>query len=81
MAIRPEGKGVPGVPSPLRYPVAADNKVYVASAEGVVSVLDAGEELKILATNNPGGEIPAAPAIVEGSMYVRTESRLSALGN
>src|SRR5262249_18288035 len=32
-------------------PVAADNKVYIASEEGVVVVLDAGEQLKILATN------------------------------
>src|SRR5215472_610119 len=32
-------------------PVAADNKVYIASSEGVVVVLDAGEKLKILARN------------------------------
>jgi outer membrane protein assembly factor BamB len=28
-------------------PVAADNKVYIASEEGVVVVLEAGEQLKI----------------------------------
>ena len=34
------------------------NKVYIASAEGVVVVLDAGDELKILATNKLDGENP-----------------------
>jgi len=62
-------------------PVAADNKVYIASADGVVVVLDAGEELKILATNKLDGAILATPAIVEGNIYVRTESHLYAFGN
>jgi outer membrane protein assembly factor BamB len=62
-------------------PVAADNKVYIASADGVVVVLDAGEELKILATNKLDGAIMATPAIVDGNIYVRTESQLYAFGN
>ena len=62
-------------------PVAAGNKVYIASADGVVVVLDAGEELKILATNKLDGAILATPAIVEGNIYVRTESHLYAFGN
>jgi outer membrane protein assembly factor BamB len=61
--------------------VAADHKVYIASSEGVVSVLDAGEELKVLATNNLDGAILATPAIVDGKIYVRTESHLYAFGN
>jgi hypothetical protein len=32
-------------------PVAADQKVYIASADGVVAGLDAGPALKVLATN------------------------------
>ncbi|MBI1788105.1 MAG: PQQ-binding-like beta-propeller repeat protein [Acidobacteria bacterium] len=62
-------------------PVAADNKVYIASADGVVVVLDAREELKILATNKLDGAILATPAIVDGNIYVRTESHLYAFGN
>jgi outer membrane protein assembly factor BamB len=62
-------------------PVAADNKVYIASAEGVVVVLDAGEELKILARNQLNGAILATPALVDGKIYVRTESHLYAFGN
>jgi outer membrane protein assembly factor BamB len=62
-------------------PVAADNKVYIASAEGAVVVLDAGDELKILATNQLDGAILATPALVDGKIYVRTESHLYAFGN
>src|SRR6266481_19584 len=62
-------------------PVAAGHKVYIASAEGVVVVLDAGEELKILAKNKLDGAILATPALVDGNIYVRTESHLYAFGN
>ena len=62
-------------------PVAADNKIYIASADGVVVVLDAGDQLKILAANKIDGAILATPAIVGGTIYVRTESHLYAFGN
>jgi len=62
-------------------PVAADNKVYIASADGGVVVLDAGVELKILARNKLDGAILATPALVDGKIYVRTESHLYAFGN
>jgi outer membrane protein assembly factor BamB len=62
-------------------PVAADNKIYIASAEGMVVVLDAGEGLKILARNKLDGAILATPALVGGNIYVRTESYLYAFGN
>jgi outer membrane protein assembly factor BamB len=61
-------------------PVAADNKVYIATADGVVVVLDAGEELKILARNKLDGGILATPALVDGKIYLRTESHLYAFG-
>ena len=62
-------------------PVAADDKVYIASAEGVVVVLEAGEELKVLARNQLDGPIMSTPALVEGKIYVRTEGHLYAFGN
>jgi outer membrane protein assembly factor BamB len=61
-------------------PVAADDKVYIASQEGVVVVLDAGAKLNILATNKLDGAILATPALVDGSIYVRTENHLYAFG-
>ena len=59
-------------------PVAADNKIYIASSEGIVSVLDAGEQLHVLARNQLDGGIMATPAIVSGKLYVRTDSALYA---
>ena len=61
-------------------PIAADNKIYLASEEGIVVVLDGGEELKVLARNKLDGQILATPAIVDGKIYVRTEDHLYAFG-
>ena len=61
-------------------PVAADNKIYVASEEGVVVVLDSGEKLKVLARNKLDGQILATPAIAGGKIYVRTANYLYAFG-
>jgi outer membrane protein assembly factor BamB len=62
-------------------PVAADHRIYIASVEGVVVVLEAGEKLNILATNKLDGRVLATPALVDGNIYVRTESHLYAFGN
>jgi outer membrane protein assembly factor BamB len=62
-------------------PVAADHKVYIASADGVVVVLDAGDKLTILATNKLDGGILATPAFAENNIYIRTEHYLYAFGN
>ena len=61
-------------------PVASDDKIYIASEEGVVVVLDASAKLNILATNKLDGAILATPALVDGNIYVRTESHLYAFG-
>jgi outer membrane protein assembly factor BamB len=62
-------------------PVAAGNRIYIASAEGAVVVLDAGEALKVLATNQLDSAILATPAIAGGNIYVRTANYLYAFGN
>jgi outer membrane protein assembly factor BamB len=62
-------------------PVAADQKIYVASATGAVIVLEAGEKFSVLATNKLDGAILATPALAGGNIYVRTEHHLYAFGN
>jgi outer membrane protein assembly factor BamB len=62
-------------------PVAAGNKIYIASSEGVIVVLDAGEELKVLARNQFDSPILATPAIVDSKLYVRTDTHLYAISN
>ena len=61
-------------------PVAADQKVYIASEEGTVVVLDAGPKFNVLATNKLDGAILATPALVDTAIYVRTANQLYAFG-
>lgn len=59
-------------------PVFGDGKIYLASDQGQVAVLAAGDRLKVLKINDFGERIVATPALVEGVIYVRTDSRLYA---
>ena len=61
-------------------PVAADGRIYFASDSGVVTVIAAGEELKVLSRNPLDERIMATPAIVDDTLYVRTDSKLYAFG-
>jgi hypothetical protein len=57
-------------------PVAAGGKVFVASAEGVVTVLGGGETLEILANNDLGEPVYGTPAIVGSTIYIRSSAHL-----
>jgi outer membrane protein assembly factor BamB len=57
-------------------PVAGDGKVYLASEEGTVTVLQAGGDLRVLKVNDLGEEIYGTPALVDGAVFVRTRSHL-----
>ena len=61
-------------------PVAADGKIFVASASGKVTVLKAGAQWEILATNDLDDEIWATPAIAGNSLYIRTRNALYSFG-
>ncbi|MFN3191034.1 MAG: PQQ-binding-like beta-propeller repeat protein [Aureliella sp.] len=60
--------------------VAGDGHVYVPSEEGRVIVLKAGNEFEKVAENDLGESLLASPAISEGVLYFRTESKLIAIG-
>ena len=62
-------------------PIAADGKVIIASHAGVVSVLEAGPEQKLLAVSDLGEEILATPALAPGRLYFRTARALWCFGN
>jgi outer membrane protein assembly factor BamB len=57
-------------------PVVANDRIYVASARGVITVFAAGDTLEVLASNDLGERILSTPALVEGCIYVRTEHHL-----
>jgi outer membrane protein assembly factor BamB len=61
-------------------PVAAGGKVFVASAEGVVSVLGGGDMLEVLANNDLGEPIYGTPAPVGSALYIRSARHLWAFG-
>ncbi len=64
----------------IASPIAAGDKLVVASVRGVVTVIQIDDELKILARNDFGQEIYATPAIADNKLYVRTTRHLYALG-
>ena len=59
-------------------PVAGDGKIYIASEKGKVFVLPPGGTLKALAINDLADNIYATPALVDGTIYLRTLSTLYA---
>lgn len=59
--------------------VAGDGKIYCASEDGMVYVLQAGRELKVLSANAMGAPCLATPAISEGVLYFRTTHGLIAV--
>jgi outer membrane protein assembly factor BamB len=61
-------------------PIVAGDKLIVASVPGVVSILQAGDVLKVLARKDFGEEIFATPAVEGDRIYLRTVENLYALG-
>ncbi len=57
-------------------PVAADGKVFLASTEGKVTVLQAGADWQVLGVNDLGEDIHATPALSEGRIFVRTRGAI-----
>ena len=57
-------------------PIAAGDRIYLASEEGDVFVLQAGRQFKLLATNRMGEVTMATPAAAGNTLIVRTQSQL-----
>lgn len=60
-------------------PVYADGKIYVTARDGYVTVLKAGKEFEVLASNDMEEDISASPAIAGGTLYLRTFDALYAI--
>jgi outer membrane protein assembly factor BamB len=61
-------------------PIAADGKIYLASEDGHVFVLNAGPAFEVLAENEMHESVLATPAISEGRLFYRTQGRVLAIG-
>lgn len=61
-------------------PVYAAGRVYFVGDNGETTVVAAGREFKLLATNPIGERVQASPAISGGRILIRTERNLFAIG-
>ncbi len=61
-------------------PVRVADKVYCIDESGVVFVLAAEKEFRLLAKNDLGEPSRATPAVARGQMFLRTESRIVSIG-
>ena len=59
-------------------PLIADGKLYTVAGDGRISVVTLGAKPDVLATNEMDDQVYATPAIVDGTIYVRTHSALYA---
>lgn len=59
--------------------VAGDGKVFFASENGTVYVVEHGSEPKIIAENKMGQPCLATPAISEGAIFIRSTKKLTAV--
>lgn len=75
-----EGRSPEALGEYYASPVAANGKVYLASEEGKVTVLNAAGKWEVLAVNDLGEEVHATPALSEARIYVRTRSSLYCFG-
>lgn len=62
-------------------PVTADGKLYLASEDGDVFVLRAGDKLEVISTNPMGETLMATPALAGGRMFLRGRNHLFAVGH
>ena len=61
-------------------PVAADQRLYLSSEDGDVFVVRAGPTFELISKNPMGEPLMATPALAGGTMYVRGERHLFAIG-
>jgi outer membrane protein assembly factor BamB len=71
---------LPDIRSIYASPVAAADRIYISSREGVTLVIKPAEQLEIIATNNLDETIDASPAIVGNDLIIRTENNLYCIG-
>jgi outer membrane protein assembly factor BamB len=54
----------------------AAGHIYACSREGVVTVVKAGRKFEVIATNQLDGGLYASPAIVDGRLFIRSDTAL-----
>jgi outer membrane protein assembly factor BamB len=73
-------KRIPNASEYFASPIYGDGKIYVAGENGVVVVLKDGPDYEVLAKNDMGDSIVGTPAIADGRLFIRTRTKLLAVG-
>lgn len=61
-------------------PIYADGKIYICAKDGICTVIRAGRDFEILASNDMGGEpITASPIVADGTLFIRTYEAVYAI--
>lgn len=61
-------------------PLAAAGRIYLTSEDGTTYVMQAGDEAKLLATNETPETILASPVAANGAIYLRSDKHLYCIG-
>ena len=61
-------------------PVAADGKIYLPSEDGDIFVVKAGREFELITKNSMRELLMATPALSAGTLYIRTQHHVFAIG-
>lgn len=67
---------LPSIPGMYASPVAADGRIYFVGRDGTTTVIRAGREFEVLATNRLNAPVDASPAIAGNRLYLRSTSGL-----
>lgn len=70
------------MPLPSRFfssPVVAGERIYLTSEDGDTHVIRPGPQFEVLATNSVDEPVMASPAIVDGTIYLRSAEHLYAI--
>jgi len=57
-------------------PIQVRDRIYFCSEEGTTTILQAGREYKVLATNKLDGSFRASPAVAGRALFLRSETHL-----
>ena len=57
-------------------PIQVRDRIYFCSEEGTTTILQAGREFKVLATNELEGSFRASPAVAGRALFLRSETHL-----
>jgi len=65
----------------LASPLYAEERLYVFAQDGRTTVIKAGKQFEKIAENKIEGPLVATPAIVDGTIFLRTDSSLYRVSN